>query len=158
MPKETETAEYFQKYNAGLNMIAIILCKGPFMVAIWLQSQIQSGPFMIAICFNKDQIWLKFQKFSLCHVTLIFERISPKQIFDDCIHIWSKSERIAITFAPYRNFDCYYIISSWLYKLLDSYMVQVQPFNPVPWGMLLNSCVGFWTILSKGVFFGISDP
>ena len=89
-----------------------------------MQSQIRNGPYyilyslyMLAIAFNIDQLRLQCRKSSQSHVTMTSGRISRKQIFDDCKHIWSLLKglhpyqvlifiMITYLFSHFRDHDC----------------------------------------------------
>ena len=111
-------------YRAGPHMIAIIFVTGTKYACnkrhdldqICLQSWLKRGPSLqiLAISFSRDQICLQCLKSSQSHVTMISGRISRKQHFDDCKHIWSQMKEIASIYGPFRIWDCKHIKSLYL--------------------------------------------
>ena len=103
-----------RKYNCNLDYKIAITKIAITKIAITkLQSPIQRGSYTIAIRFHKDQIWWQCRKSPNSHVTMIFSRMSSKQNFYDCNHIWSLFEMIAI------------ISSSFLWPRMQWYMVPM---------------------------------
>ena len=113
--------------------------------SIWLQSLIQSGPYMIAIRLNGDQIWLQSGKSSWSHGTMIFGRISSIQNFDNCSHIWSLLKRIEIIYGSLWISDCSHI-ESLLWPRLQSYLVLTASLIAIIFGPFnKNYCNHMWS-------------
>ena len=106
----------------------IILCPGlwPESTCIKLTRMdcvsYRVGLHMLAISSNRDHICLQCRKSSLSHVTMIFRRISRKENFDDCKHIWSVLKEIASIYSPFYNHDCKHNESPWL-SWLEAYVI-----------------------------------
>ena len=163
-------------------MIAIFFWNGSYMMAIkvatrskndcklghrrgliWLQSQFRSGPSMVAIRLNKDQIWLLYRKTSSKHITMILGQISQNE---NCNHIWiplnlwlqsykvSFVAKVAIIFGPDDNFHCNHI---WpiLEKVFQSYVVQPYIwyiiYHFLNWQIMIFSVLCVWKMFLRYV-------
>ena len=75
-------------------------------------NRFQNGPNILAM-----------SKMVHSHETIIFERISREQIFDDCKHVWSLLNEIASKLGSHFYFNCKHILS--LFEpWLQAYVVQ----------------------------------
>ena len=70
------------------------------MLVIMITIHIRIGLYMLAISFNWTEYACNVGNRPRVTLTMISGRISRKQIFDDCKHIWSLLKEIASIYSP----------------------------------------------------------
>ena len=113
---------------------------------IFWQSRIRTGPYMLAIFFNRDQICVQSRKSSWSHVTMISGRISRKQIFATIFGpYWKRLQAYMVGFG----FEIASIFSPLLSRL-HSYWVPIVTIIAIIFGPHSHcDCNLIWSLPQK---------